>query len=350
MHCHLKDYLVLPGLTASKPMARGSPILLVALMIIVTGCTAKQDAAVIPSVPVDDISTQSVSGSTGTVGGSVTNSAPTVESFTQSGTTGENRGAFVVVFSGAVKDKNTEAQIANISVTGLGPSTLSSNHVVTAADRSATSEPASFGADGFKVWTATANDGVLQFKYQQAFPAFTPAGLYSFTARVSDTPGLAGASSALTVTLTAFSDITISPTPVGANGASLPGANWGEWAAEAGATNVAASNYIKLVNTGDIANTRVVIDFAESFVGSTDANFSVPVANNLQFAWFEDTTPGTTAPSEGTFTFQAANADGTATVQFSGRNNVIYVTYRMAALPEILPVQGYSIAFTVTEL
>lgn len=328
-------------------------ILAVAVLasVLVAGCNAPANTAVQPTTSTPGgITQQSVSGSSGTVGGSVSNSAPTVQAFAQSATTGENRGGFVVVFSGSVKDKNTEAQIKNVSIAGIGPAVLASSHEITVAERAATTEPASFGGDGWKVWTGTVNDGVLNYQYQRTFPAFTPAGTYVFNLRVEDTPGQVGLSSALSVVLTAFSDITISPTPVSATGAALTGANWGEWTAEAGATNVASSNYLKLVNTGDVANSRVVIDFAPTFIGASDENFTIPVASNVQFAFFEDTSPSTTAPNEGTFSFLTANADGSVTVPFTAQNNVIYVTYRIVQLPEILPVQSYGISFTVTEL
>ncbi len=330
-------------------------MILASLSLVLAGCTspdapgASVDAPKTPTVD-DSVTTESVSGSTGSVGGSVKNSAPTVPTFTPSATEGENRGSFVVIFTGTIRDANTEKQIKNISVTGTGPQTLSSSHEVMADEVNALTEPASFGGDGFKVWTGTKNDGILNFKYQQTFTAFIPAGAYTFKARGEDTPHAVGLSGSVVITITAFSDITISPTPVAANGSALPGQNWGQWEAEAGATNVASTNYIKLVNTGDTASARVVIDFADSFVGATDSNFTVGVANNVQFAFFEDTTPGTTAPNEGTYSYLAANADGTVTVQFSAKNNVIYVSYQIVQLPAILPVQAYGISYTVTEL
>lgn len=330
-------------------MAHRTLILVLLGTLVLAGCTGMQESAVAPDRP-DELTTQGVSGSAGSVGGSVENSPPFVVSFTQSATTGENRGGFVVVLTGRVRDNNTESQIENVSVTASGPVVLGANHVLTAADRNDAVEPAAFGADGFKVWNPTKNDGILEFRYQQSFPAFTPAGTYAFRASVADKSGASAVSAPLAVTLTAFSDITIHPTPVSASGAALPGQNWGQWTAAAGASNVASSNYIKLVNTGDVGASRVVIDLASGFVGATDANFSIPADNNVQFAWCEDTTPATSAPSECTFSFGPASPDATATVQFTGKNNVAYVTYRIVKLPDVLPVQSYGISFTVTEL
>lgn len=297
----------------------------------------------------EDITRESVSGSTGAVGGRVKNSVPVIQAFSPDATTGENRGGFVVVFSGRVFDRNTEAQIQNITVTGItGTMTLTSQHAVTVDDRAATTEPADHDAVGWKVWSGARSDGVLEFKFRQTFPAFTPAGTYTFTARATDAPGLVGASPAVVITLLPFSDITISPTPVDAAGTELPGQTWGEWSAEAGATNVAASNYLKLVNTGNVGNAAIVIDLGSAFVGLEDDTFSVPTANNLQFAWAEAS--GTTPPSSLAFEYLPVNSDGTVTVTFSGSQKVIYVTYRIAQLPDVLPVQSYGIAFTVTEL
>lgn len=336
-------------------------VALTVLAVLAAGCTAPTESAAKPSAPApsgeaqasgtdDVVRPESVSGSPGSVGGSVRNSPPTSESFAPSATTGENRGGFVVVFTGAFKDKNAEAQIANLSVTGVGPATVGASHAVTSAETKAETEPAAFGADGFKVWTGTKNDGVLLYKFQQAFPAFTAVGVYDFRAYAFDAPGASGVSESVLVTLTAFSDITIGPTPVSAAGEPLPGQNWGQWEAEAGAANVEATNYLKLVNTGDTPDARVVVDFAGQFVGADDPSFAIGTAGNVQFAWFEDASPAATAPSEGAYSFAAANADAAVTVQFSGRGNVIYLTYRIAALPDVLPVQSYGIAFTVTEL
>lgn len=324
--------------------------------LLVAGCTGPESPGLTApatdgiSTTTDDVGLAGVSGAPGPAGGSVSNSAPSVTAFTQSATTGENRGGFVVVFSGTVKDPNAEAQIKEVAIATTGPATLGSTREITPDDRTATSEPAAFGSDGWKVWTGTRNDGVLNYQYQHAFAAFSPAGTYVFTLTVKDAPGTSGASAPLSVILTAFSDITIDPTPVNAAGAALTGANWGEWTAEAGARNVAATNYLKLVNTGAAPTTTIVIDLASAFVGATDPEFSIPVEGNVQFAWFEDTTPGATAPSEGTFAYGDANADGSTTLRFTGPGNVIYVTYRIVALPEILPVQSYGISFTATEL
>ena len=326
------------------------------LTVLAAGCTGANEGSTLdPSLPGagdgGDIEPQAVRGTPGAVGGRVANSPPTVESFTPSATQGENRGGFAVVFSGSVKDRNAEGQIANLTVTGVSaglPTLGGAPHAVTAAERAAGDAPATFGADGWKVWTGVRNDGVLHYEFRQAFPAFTPAGAYSFTLRVADAPGLVATSGAIPVTLSAFSDITIAPTPVDASGAPLVGSNWGEWTAEAGAQDVESANFLKLVNSGSVADARVVIDLADAFEGAEDANFTIPVAGNVQFAWAQG--PATAKPSDLQFTYGAAGPEGAVTVQFSAADNVLFVKYRIVQLPEILPVQSYGISFTVTEL
>lgn len=330
-------------------MARRTvPVLLLLLALLLAGCNAP---AATPEGGSDAIDTAAVQGGAGGSGGSVANSAPAISNFSADRTQGDNDGSLVVVFSGTTFDRNTEAQIATLRVNGSGPVAFSSLHAVTPAERLATSEPGSFGADGWKVWGGTARDGAIHWRYRQAFPAFTPAGAYDFRATATDTPGLSGSSGALTVTLRAFSLITVQAAPVNQQGLPIAGASWGGWTAEAGARDVASTNFLKIVNDGDSPDARVVIDFTEAgFLGVEDANFSVPIDGNVHFGWWEDTTPALTSPAEGTFPHGAASPNGAVTLQFTGKGNVIYVTYRLAALPDVLAMQSYGATFTVTEL
>ena len=327
-------------------------LVLLSLAVVAAGCTGSTPGAT-PDAPLSDdaVGTAAVQGGSGGGGGSVLNSAPSVRSFTADRTTGENDGAFVVTFSGTVFDPNTENQVATIAVAATGPAGLLSNHTVLGVEHVAADEPAAFGPDGWKVWTASPNDGVLHFKFRQSFPIFAPPGAYVFRAVVTDHPGEAGVSTALPVTLARFSLITVSGAPVDLQGAPLVGQNWGQWSAQAGAQNVTSTNYLKLVNDGDDPAARVVVDFTEpAFRGASDGNFSVPLDGNVQFAWFEDTTPATTAPSEKPFAFGATSPNGGVSLTFTGKGHVIYVAYRLVMLPDVLPVQSYGSTFTVTEL
>jgi hypothetical protein len=320
------------------------------LVAVVAGCTGSTPAA---SPGADDaVLPQAVSGGNGGGGGSVKNTAPTVTAFAADRTAGQNDGSFAVVFSGAVFDANTESQIDSLSIASTGAGALGSSHSAASSERQATTEPTSFGADGWKVWTGgTKNDGTLEWKYRQAFPIFTGAGNYTFRLTVTDQPGGSGVSSNVTIVLQRFSLISVGGAPVDATGAPLPGQNWGQWSAEAGGENVASTNHLKLVNDGDSPDARVVLDFTEAaYRGAADANFTIALDGNVQFAWFEDTTPATTAPSEKPFSFGATSGNGAVTVAFTGKGNVVYVAYRLVKLPAVLPVQSYGATFTVTEL
>lgn len=149
----------------------------------------------------------------------------------------------------------------------------------------------------------------------------------------------------------ATSRVDVASTPVLADGSPHTGATWGGWSAEPGAQGVTSTNYLKLVNTGTLASPRVVISFgASGFVGRTDSSFVIPTSSNLQFAWWEDTTPASSAPSEGTFAFGAATASPSVTLQFTGTSRVIYVAYRIVSMPDVLLDQPYDGSFTVTEI
>lgn len=142
----------------------------------------------------------------------------------------------------------------------------------------------------------------------------------------------------------------VSANPVTADGTPALTSSWGGWNAEAGQTNVAATNYLKITNAGTRADPRAVIGFSGgAFGGTEDGTFSIPITNNVQYAWWEDTTPGSTAPNEGTYSWRPVSASS-VTIQFTAPGNVIYVVYRIAQMPDILMAQPYAAAFTVTEL
>lgn len=319
------------------------PVLPLVLVLLLAGCTG-------PDTESSIIETAGVSGGSGTTGGVVGNAPPTVPEFASDRTTGDNGGGFQVVFTGAVADANTERHVDRVVVASV-PAGVLATRKVHETEVGLADEPADFGADGFKVWGGVPNDGRVHFRYRHTFPIGTPAGAYAVTATAADKVNATGASLPVTVTLTRFSLITVAPAPVGLDGAPLAGQAWGGWNAMPGARDVESVNFVKLVNDGDQPNAAVVIDFTESaFVGAEDPAFSIPLNGNVQFAWWEDATPGVTAPAEGAFTFGPASAEGGTTVTFSGKGNVIYVKYRILSLPSPLPMQAYGASFTVTEL
>lgn len=170
-------------------------------------------------------------------------------------------------------------------------------------------------------------------------------------ATATDAAGAQASSGPATVTLVPFSLISVAAAPVTADGTPVVGGAWGGWQAAPGAEQVTSTNYLKLTNDGDEAQTRVVIDFTESaFAGVEDAEFRIPINKNVAFGWWEDTTPLASAPNEKSFEFLPASVDGSVTVSFTGKGNIIYVGYRIAEFPAVLPKQSYGAAFTVTEL
>jgi len=349
--------------------------LLIVLAAVAAGCTSNAPSATLPSptpsagsttgsagsagAPATDvINTASVSNGNGNTGGQVRDVAPSVPSFTSTTATVENGGGQNLTFNGTVSDANGEEDLGFLYVKGTtynassGVQNLGANHTITSAERSASTEPASFGSDGYKVWNCNGRDGVLCWKYNLAVAQFAQAGTYTFNVTTGKTGGPLGSSTLAqqqSATVTSFSQIDFSPYPVDATGAVQTGANWGAWVASPGDSNVASSNYLKLTNNGDVAGARVQISFSGTqFVGQTDANYTVPFAGNVQFAWC-DVTAGTTPAGCTMSAWTAANA-GAATVTFLGKGHTLYVQYRVVSVPGTLAAQSYGAAFTATEL
>ncbi|MEA3200884.1 MAG: hypothetical protein QOE90_2312 [Thermoplasmata archaeon] len=331
------------------------------MAVVLAGCTSSTPSATVPSLPVanpaGDISTASVSNASGSGGGNVRDVAATVPTFTDATATTDNSGSGIVSFSGTVSDANGESDLAFVFVKGTtfnatnGVQTLGVNHTINGTDRSLTSEPGAFGSDGYKVWDCGTRDGILCFKYNLQVAQFAQAGTYTFNVTsgknssvVQSAVGLVG-----TTVVTSFSQIDFAPYPVDTAGAVQTGSNWGAWTANPGDTNVVAGNYLKLTNNGDVPNARVQISFSgTAFVGASDGSWTVPFANNVQFATC-DAAAGV-APSACTFSgWSAANA-GAVTVTFGGKGHVIYVQYRVVQMPATLPAQSYGASFTATEL
>lgn len=290
-------------------------------------------------------------GTSGTSGGSVGNAAPAFRTFSGSLANADNSGTSLEIFTGTVFDANGEKDLrqATLRVAVTGPATYVSNHTVTMPESTALDEPASFGADGWKVWSATANDGVLNFKFRFTFPIGTTPGTYAIRPTVVPAGGSAVDGTADSTVVAVFSEISLSATPVLPSGAASASNSWGLWTATPGAANVESTNFVKLVNTGQKATASVVLDFTEAGFTGPDANFTIPINGNVQFAWAE-LPPDTTAPSAGTYGWLAPSADGSVTVTFTGLNKVIFVKYRIAALPEVLAAQSYGASYTATEV
>lgn len=279
-------------------------------------------------------------------GGNVTNALPTTVSF------GNALGAATTVFasdtfSGTVDDDNGEVDLTQISLATTSGPAVTATRTIAAADLAQATKPAS-ATSGWKVWNPTSGDGLLSFRVEVAYPA-TP-GVYVFRASVKD-EGVYQNGPATDVQVELFLRIVVAGDPVAADGTPQEGANWGAWTTDPGATNVAATNYLKVTNSGILATQAFVVDFTpDAFAGVTDATSTIGIDNNLRFAWWEDTTPGTTSPAEGAdawSTWLDPTATGSTTATFTGRGNIIYVSYRIEAIPDPVPDQNYSASYTV---
>lgn len=326
--------------------------LILAAGLILAGCTT----------PGEENELTGVKGGSGSGGGRVTDEPAVFQAFSGDLVNADNSGTSAEVFSMTLFDANGEKDFKSkelvIDITGPAASTFS--RVIAASESNTPSaEPATFDAAGWKVWSDVKDDGILYAEFRYVYPLGTTAGTYSISASLFESGGLeaetpAEATSATSdqTTVAVFSEITVDPTPVDANGDPVAGAgvNWGEWVAAPGASNVESTNYLKLTNTGQDADAAVVIDYSAASFTGVDANFTIPLDGNVAFAWFEDTSPGSSAPREGTFTYGAASGDGSVTVRFSGLGNIIYVTYQVIELPDVLAAQSYGAPFTATEL
>lgn len=145
--------------------------------------------------------------------------------------------------------------------------------------------------------------------------------------------------------------IEIATDPVAADGTSLTGARWGGWSAQAGAAPATGTNYLKITNIGPAANQQATIDFTDTvFAGVTQTSETIGLDGKVQFAAWEDTSPATSAPNEGSYTFGSAAANGDLTVTFTGTGNIIYVTYQLVSIPDPIIDQEYTAQYTVTEV
>ncbi len=333
-------------------------IALISIMIATTlaGCTDSAPAAVDQGdmgTPdgATDLDVEGVKGSgPGTGGGKVSDVPPTVTAFAGSLTTADNSGTSFEVFTGTLRDANGEGDFkgAVVTVALTGARTGSFSHTVTSQEANTlVDEPADYDANGFKAWTGTKHDGILNIKFRYSYLIGTAPGTYTFTPSVTPSGGTAIAGAVDTTLVEVFSEITISPDPVDGAGNAVQ-TNWGGWTAEPGSTGVASTNYLKLVNTGQKSDATVVIGFSDSQFRGADANFSIAINGNIAYDWVE-VDSGVT-PSAATFSTGSTSADGSVAVTFSALNKVIFVKYRVIELPEVLARQSYGAAFTATEL
>jgi hypothetical protein len=138
--------------------------------------------------------------------------------------------------------------------------------------------------------------------------------------------------------------IVVATDPVSAAGVTQTGARWGAWSGAPGGVNVAAGNYLKITNNA-AAGQQVSVDFTPTrFTGTTTTSEIISIDNNVQFAWWEGS--ASSKPADGTFTYGSTAGSGAATFTFAAHGDVLWVTYRVVALPDPLVDQPYEAAYT----
>lgn len=326
----------------------GNWFTIVAVAVVFAGCAAPSVSSNLPAVP------QSTTGGTsGSAGGNVASAAPTFNSFTGSLTSADNSGTTTEVFTGQVFVPNSAPSLASgtLKITLSGASGLPGpySHTILTSEALASSAPASFGSDGFKVWgSSSVTSGLLNFQFQYTFPLGTAApATDTFTPSVTPPTAPAVSGPAVSTPVTVWSQITVAANPVAANGTSMAGA-WGGWSAAPGAANVTSTNFLKLTNTGQKATASVVIGFSSASFTGANANFTVPLNSNIQFAWATGTSSAT--PGSLTYNWGTTSSSGSVTVTFSALNQVIFIEYRIVKLPSVLVQQSYSAPYTATEV
>lgn len=254
-------------------------------------------------------------------------------------------------FTGTISDGDGETQLSHVRIATVAGPVVSSERAIVAADLTVTGEPA-YGGDNWKIWNPILGGPLqLSYKFRFTFPT-NQAASYQWRASVKDGAAQSYLSGpAEDVNVTVFLAVTVAANPVLGDGTPNTGARWGAWTANPSATNVEATNYIKLTNTGLNAGQAWIIDFSSTaFTGVTDATKTINLDNNIQFASWQDTTPATTSPDEGTYTFGATSATGSVTASFTGTGNIFYVKYRVVTIPAIVVDQAYESAYTVSQL
>jgi hypothetical protein len=193
-----------------------------------------------------------------------------------------------------------------------------------------------------------APEGGLSFACRFYAPRGADAGVYAVVVEARGADGGVADSRPIDVEVAPVTEITIgAPADASGNVSSIP--VWGGWAARPGATGVSAANYFRILNTGDDPATRAVIDLGtQGFVGQYDARFVIPTQNNVEFAWFE--VPPGAAPAGHVLAWHNGTGAASDTLAFTQKGGVIYVAYRIAQMPSILPAQPYVASVTVTEV
>lgn len=298
---------------APPPHRRALLLALALLPLVLAGCTGPKEplnaataAGADPALPPGE-DPGAPSG-----GGLVLNAAPRVVDFQGSLETADNGGGSVETFRAVVGDDNAEGDLAGLVLLGQGPERFELRRAFAPEDLEQRHNPG-YGADGWAVWDATPQDGLVQAAVRFTYPYAAGTGDYDWTLTVDDVAGLRGEGEP-DLTVVAPVHVVEVEGAVDPEGAPASAEGWGGWSAAPGAEHVASKTFLKVVNKGTAPGQRFLVDFtSREFIGAQDRSWRVPLDGNVRFAAWE-ASPGQ-APGEGTFTFGATSPDGSATFQ-----------------------------------
>ena len=271
----------------------------------------------------------------GTGGGSVSNAAPTVQSFSGNKASIDNNAASAEVFTMTVFDANGEADLQSVKIA----STNSAFGTQTwTAPMACASPPA-----GWTCTDSTPNDGVLVVTFTYTWPAATATGTYTQTPSVKDEGSyVAGATETTTITASAVLSFTANQV-YDATGAAVA-QNWGNWVVSPGASNVNAINYLKAVNTGT-ASGAVSVNFQETAFAGPGSG-SIAIDGNVKFCTASTTDTSPQPPNALTFSCDAtASVDGSRSFTIAS-HATLWIGYQLANLPAVLPDGAYSASYS----
>jgi hypothetical protein len=332
-------------------MHSGRALLLLAsaLALLIAGCTtpaqqplaAALDPGAAPGLP-PGADPGSPAG-----GGRVLNAPPRVLAFQGSLDRADNGGGSVEVFRATVADDNAEGDILSLALVAQGPERFALSHAITAQEAQSRADPG-FGPDGWAVWDAAPQDGLLQVAVRFTYPYGSAVGTYAWTLQVRDGAGSMAQSKADSTTLDPVHVVEVEGA-VRLDGSAASADGWGGWAAAPGARDVPSETFLKVVNKGTHAGQRFVVDFStKHFLGTHDRAWKVPLDGNVRFAAWE-AMPGQ-APADGRFAFGDVSPDGSITLEFTRAGAVMFIAYEVAQVPSPLPSQVYYASATVTAL
>lgn len=312
---------------------------------------------------VQDSTALSVDKLTVTVSG---NTAPTLVTFTASDSTASHAPAVLnddgvdsTTVTGVIEDVNGEVDVVAIEVrlySSATGATTTYSRTVTAADRAQTLEPAAVD-NQVVVWNPTASDDRLSFKFLHVWQMAdaTSPNFYEFTPAARDSWPATSVFSAskITKTVEAWSEFVandgVANRVYDATGGASSG-SWGQWSAAAGATVVESGSgaskvgrYVKIENVGTGPGTISVSWDGTSFVGQTEAAWTIPIDGVLDFKYAMG--PQTDPSQIASWSTSANDADGVLALTIGG-GEIAWVWY-VVDVPDPMRDQGYAQTFTI---